>query len=76
VISLGRRGQVFGNDAGPLIAFAFDATAISVFVCSIAILPSAMVINTPSASTRMLTTPLPIVPVVRNRVGGPWARCS
>jgi hypothetical protein len=34
------------------------AAGISVFVCSIAMLPSAMVIETPSASTRMLTTPL------------------
>jgi hypothetical protein len=34
------------------------ALTVGVFVCSIAMLPSAMVIETPSASTRMLTTPL------------------
>jgi hypothetical protein len=44
-------------------AQAESPTALSAFVCWIAMLPSAMVIETPSASTRMLTTPLlPIVP--------------
>jgi hypothetical protein len=48
--------------AAGLSTFGTALTAgISVFLCSIAMLPSAMVIETPSASTRMLTTLLLLI---------------
>jgi hypothetical protein len=50
------------NLSPPKRTFGTAAAGISVLVCLIAMLRSAMVIETPCASTRMLTTPaLPIV---------------